>query len=256
VQSVKIDLPREPEVIEIHVLADFHLGDPFCDEKLVRRQIEIVKSRENAYCILNGDLLNTALKGSVSDCYEEKISPMEQLKLIVGLMEPIAKKCLVITSGNHERRVSKDTSIDLMEIVARELQVPYAEEGAMLYISCGQNVAEHRDKPVTYMVYVTHGSGGGRTEGGKINALAQLVALVDADIYVHSHVHLPGAFKEDYFRTNPNNRTTTRVTKLFVSTAATLDYGGYAQRAKYRPASKDNPVIYLNGRKKEASAIV
>jgi predicted phosphodiesterase len=106
------------------------------------------------------------------------------------------------------------------------------------------------------MIYAAHGSGGGRTEGGKINALAQLVALVDADIYVHSHVHLPGAFKEDYFRTNPNNRTTTRVTKLFVSTAATLDYGGYAQRAKYRPASKDNPVIYLNGRKKEASAIV
>jgi predicted phosphodiesterase len=256
VQSVKIDLPREPEVIEIHVLADFHLGDPFCDEKLVRRQIEIVKSRENAYCILNGDLLNTALKGSVSDCYEEKISPMEQLKLIVGLMEPIAKKCLVITSGNHERRVAKDTSIDLMEIAARELNVPYAADGAVLYVSCGKNVAEHRDKPIVYMIYTTHGSGGGRTEGGKINALAQLVALVDADIYVHSHVHLPGAFKEDYFRTNPNNRTTTRVTKLFVSTAATLDYGGYAQRAKYRPASKDNPVIYLNGRKKEASAIV
>lgn len=255
-QSIKIDLPREPEVIEIHVLADFHLGDPFCDEKLVRRQIETVRSRENAYCILNGDLLNTALKGSVSDCYEEKISPMEQLKLIVGLMEPIAKKCLVITSGNHERRVAKDTSIDLMEIASRELGVPYAADGAVLYVSCGQNVAEHRTNPIVYMIYAAHGSGGGRTEGGKINALAQLVALVDADIYIHSHVHLPGAFKEDYFRTNPNTRTTSRVTKLFVSTAATLDYGGYAQRAKYRPASKDNPVIYLNGRKKEASAIV
>lgn len=254
--DVSFTMPQEPEKFEVHVFADWHIGDPLSDERLIRKWITTVQERENAFCILNGDMLNTALKTSVSDSYKETMTPMKQLDYFLKLIDPIKKKIMFVDAGNHERRITKDTSIDLMEIVAREIGAPYCEEGAVIYISCGQNVEEHKEARIPYILYVTHGSGGGRTEGGKANALAQLMSVVDADIYVHSHVHLPGAFKEKYFRTDSRTRKTTHVTKLFVSTASPMDYGGYAQIAKYKPAATDNPVIILEGRRKKADAIV
>lgn len=42
--------------------------------------------------------------------------------------------------------------------------------------------------------------------------------------------------------------------KLFVNTAATLNYGGYGQTLEFKPVSKDNPIIRLSGVKKEFTA--
>ena len=96
---------------------------------------------------------------------------------------------------------------------------------------------------------MTHGSGGGKREGGKVNRLADLASIVDADIYIHAHTHLPLIFKEAFFRTNAGNSSVALVDKLFVNTAASLNYGGYGDRMGYKPASKQSPVIYLAGLK-------
>jgi hypothetical protein len=96
---------------------------------------------------------------------------------------------------------------------------------------------------------VTHGSGGGRREGGKINRLADLASIVDADIYIHAHTHLPVIFKEAFYRVSGSNSSVALVDKMFVNTAATLNYGGYGDRQGFKPASKRNPVIYLDGLK-------
>ncbi|MEA4869909.1 MAG: hypothetical protein VB062_04645 [Christensenella sp.] len=255
--DITFTMPQEPERFELHAFADWHLEDPNCNEKIIREWIETVRTRDNAYCILNGDLLNTALKTSVSDIYRERLSPMEAMKYLIALLEPIKSKIIFIDEGNHEARLSKDTSIHMLEMVARELQVPFVEEGAVIYIQCGMDEEQrHPERRIGYVVYVTHGAGGGRTEGGKFNALAQLASIVDADIYIHSHVHLPGAFKRKYYRPNSNTKTTKSVTKLFVSTASALEYGGYGRKMKYAPSSTDNPVIYLDGRKRQADALV
>lgn len=255
--DITFTMPQDPEQFELHVFADWHIEDPNCNEGIIKAWINTVKERPNAYCILNGDLLNTALKTSVSDVYRERMSPMEAMKYLVGLLMPIKDKIIFLDEGNHEGRLSKDTSIHILELVARELGVPFVEEGAVVYIQCGRDAEErHPERRLVYIVYATHGSGGGRTEGGKMNALAQLASIADADIYIHSHVHLPGAFKRKFYRTNANSKKSRSVTKLFVSTASALEYGGYGQKMKFAPASNDNPVIYLDGRKHEMNARV
>jgi hypothetical protein len=45
------------------------------------------------------------------------------------------------------------------------------------------------------------------------------------------------------------------VEKLFVNTAAYLDYGGYGDRAGFKPASKSNPVLYFSGERHEVTAM-
>ena len=74
-----------------------------------------------------------------------------------------------------------------------------------------------------------------------------LASIVDADIYVHGHTHLPMVFKEAFYRVSESNSSVSLVDKLFVNTAAALNYGGYGDKQGFKPASKCSPVIYLHG---------
>jgi predicted MPP superfamily phosphohydrolase len=242
--------------IEILPLADMHMGDRCCDFKLIQRRIEYIRDTPNVYCILNGDLMDTAIASSIGDTYAANLAPMEQLKQCVKIFEPIKDKIICITSGNHENRVYKQDGLDLTEIMAAQLGLSeaYTDTTAILFVRLGKLPQKYHGRQVCYTIYVTHGSGGGRKEGGKINRLADLAAIVDTDCYVCSHTHLPAIFKTAYYRADPNNSAVSKVDKLFVNTAGFLDYGGYGDRAGYKPTSTDTPTIYLSGRSKQMTA--
>ena len=113
----------------------------------------------------------------------------------------------------------------------------------------GKQNGRCHNRPFLYTIYTTHGSGGGRKEGGKVNRLADLASIVDADVYIHAHTHLPLIFKESFYRTCSSNSSVALVDKLFVNSGAALNYGGYGDKAGFKPASKASPVIYLDGLK-------
>lgn len=256
-KSIKVDLSERFESVELHIFADEHIGDENHDMEHTKRRIETVEGKDNAFAILNGDIMNTALKSSVSDVYAETLSPQDQYELVAGLFKPIAKKILGGDGGNHEDRVLKNDGIDVMKLLARELEFPYSNEGLLLFLSLGRDTrSTHHNRKVTYTVYFTHGSGGGRKIGSKAARLSDLSDIVDADVYIHSHTHLPMVFKERYYRTNVQRASCTPVTRLFVNTASSLDYGGYGQKQGYSPASKDYPVIVLDGRWRDIKAIL
>ena len=258
VKAIKCDLPYA-ERIEVYPLADQHIGDSGCDLQLVMETIEHIRVTENAYCILDGDLMDTAIASSVGDTYGANLQPMEQLKLCAKLFGPLAEagKILAVLPGNHENRVYKSDGLDITEMLCAQLGIPerYSPTTAVLFIRFGK-AQDHKDRKQIYTIYVTHGSGGGKREGGKINRLADLAMIVDADIYVHAHTHLPAVFKNSYFRINHGNSSVAQVEKLFVNTAAALNYGGYGDRAGFKPASKSIPVIYLHGRKHDMKAML
>lgn len=237
-------------------MADLHIGDSQCDFKLILEKIEHIKNTKNAYCILDGDLMDTAIASSIGDTYGANLQPMEQLKQCVKIFEPIKDKILAVLPGNHENRVYKTDGIDITELMCSQLGIydRYSPTTALLFIRFGERKTGHHHRRQLYTVYVTHGSGGGRKEGGKVNRLADLASIVDADIYISGHTHLPVVFKESFFRVSGANSSVALVDKLFLNTAAYLDYGGYGDKAGFKPASKASPVIYLNGLKREMSA--
>jgi len=256
---IKIDLPRELKTLEIHTFADLHIGDRTTDLKMIQERINYVKQTPNAYCILNGDLMNNATKTSVSDSYAEEIPPMEQIQKCVDMFEPVKDKILAVTTGNHERRTYNKEGIDLMEVAARQMGLydRFSKSGVLIFVRFGEQSRGHKEtngsgnvRKMCYTIYTNHGSGGGRKEGAKAIRLADMASIVDADIYIHSHTHLPMVMKQAFFRTDIPNSTCRCVDKLFVNTAATLNYGGYGEVYELKPASKDTPVIYLNGTKK------
>jgi predicted phosphodiesterase len=262
-KTIKLDLPRELSSIELHVFADEHLGDEHCDVKRLMQRIEYVKDTPNAYCILNGDILDNATKTSIGDTYMQEFNPMEQLQKAIEIFEPIKDKIFCITHGNHENRTYKKEGINLSYLIAKQLGLEnrYTPTSAVLFVRFGEYARGLKEsngsgkvRKLYYTIYVLHGSGGGRKEGAKAIRLADMASIIDTDIYIHSHTHLPMIMKQAFHRIDSKNSTVAIVNKLFVNTAANLDYGGYGEAQAFKPSSKDTPIIYIDGRKKSYEA--
>jgi predicted phosphodiesterase len=256
---IKADLPRNIEVLELHTFADEHIGDDCCDLPRLQERINYIATTPNAYCILNGDILDYASRSSIGDIETREFNIMGQLEKAVELFSPIKDKILCITNGNHEARGYRKEGIDISKMIAMQLGLVdrYTATAAVIFLrfGIGKNRGTGRDyEPQLYVIYVLHGAGGGRKEGAKAIRLADMANIVDADIYIHSHTHLPMIIKQGFFRVNSRSSTVSNVTKLFVNTAANLNYGGYGEAGEFKPNSKDTPVIYMKGNKKEAWA--
>ena len=255
-KSIKVELSDELRCVELHTFSDWHIGDKFCDMQSIKDEVEKVKGNPNAYCILNGDLCNMATRTSVSDIYSETMSIMEQIQICIDLLEPIKDKILFITNGNHENRTYKSDGVEIMLMVAKQLKLEdkYCREGGILFLRFGKMDKTHHCRKQGYAIYISHGVGGGKRAGSKVNRLEDLSGIVDADIYIHGHTHLPLIFKQGFYRLNWRNSCVTFGDKLFVNSSAQLSYGGYGQIEGYKPASKSAPVIYLNGCRREMVA--
>lgn len=261
-KAIKCDLPREMKSAEIIPLADFHLGDSMSDWKHIDGLLKHIEETPNCYAVLGGDILDTAIASSIGDTYAANLNPMSQIEMAVKLFDPIKEKILAVCGGNHERRVYKTDGLDMTQIYCNQLGIGdrYTSTTALLFIRIGRDARHGQDKShgrqTCYTMYLTHGGGGGRKEGGKINRLADLETIVDADIYVTAHTHLPATFKTGYFRTSTMNSSVAYVEKLFVNTASALNYGGYGDVQGYKPGSKSYPRIVISGEKKEAKVIL
>lgn len=252
--TVRIDYPEEWERMNVYTLADLHIGDQMALDAEIKRRFDEIANDPCGVCVLNGDLMNTALKNSVSDVYAEKLTPMQQIARLVEMLRPIQGKIVAATTGNHEQRAYRDDGIDIMRLVCRELGIEnrYDPCGVLVFVRFGEKNGHERHKGKhtkrLYTIYATHGSGGGRKEGAKAIRLADMASIVDADCYIHSHTHMPMVMKQDYYRTSASNSSVDKVERTFVNTASAMDYGGYGQAAEFKPSSISNPVIHLYAR--------
>lgn len=253
---IQANLPETCDRIELHPLADLHIGDASCNYSDILAELEYIKNTPNCYCVLDGDLMDTAIKSSIGDTYSAVLQPMTQLEACVKLFAPLKDKILAVISGNHENRIYKQDGIDMTKLMCDQLGIPerYSPTTVLLYIRFGHDI-KHNCK-IRYSLYMAHGTGGGRKEGGKIQRLADLATIVDADVYIMAHVHQPAAFRNTFFRANPNNNSVTKVEHLFVNTAAWLEYGGYGDKQGFKPASTINPTIILSSNRKSMRAVI
>ena len=257
-RAIRADLPAEHKSIELLVLADYHYADPHSDHDAIRKDIDYVNSHENAYALLAGDLLDCALKSSLGDAYTN-LSPMEELTAMMELLHPISHKILCAVGGNHEARHYRTNGVDMTRLLMRQLGIEerYSPDTALLFLRFGKGSAgTHHSRPILYTIYLTHGSGGGRKEGGKIQRLADYAQIVDSDIYVCGHTHLPASFKTGFARPSAANNSITYCTKLYVNCAAKLQYGGYGDTGGFKPPCIDTPRILLSGETKDMRAVI
>lgn len=206
--------------------------------------IKWVQDTPEAYVVLNGDILNVATTGSVSDSYTG-MRPQEELDKAVELLYPIREKCLVSVRGNHEFRTWRESGLDIAKILADRLGVLYAGDEAYLKIKVGRGI---NGKPIVYTCYLQHGYRGGRTVGSKVNAIAAMANICMADLFLGSHIHTMTSHVDMYLLPDIRTNKMVETKRTFVSSGAFLRRGGYSVTHGY-PASKlGSPRIRLNGR--------
>lgn len=247
---IKVDLAKDLEKIELIPLADIHYGDKGCNLELLKEKLEYIKNTKNVYCVLNGDIIDNALRQGVGDVYNQEENPMKQIETIVELLKPIKDKIIAVTLGNHEYRTWKFDGIDLTKMICITLGIEdrYAKESALIFLRFGNQGSHNKNLPQCYTIFMNHGSGGGRKEGAKAIRLADMATIVDADIYIHSHTHLPMIMKQCYHRVSRASSSVNLVTKLFVNTSSMINYGGYGEMYEFKPNSQDTPHIFLDGK--------
>lgn len=253
---LKVELPKDLKSVIICTLADLHIGTPECDYNYIKEQVKYIQNTPNAYCILNGDIIDNSTRNSIGDVYSQQLNPQEQIEKAYELLSPIKDKIIAITNGNHEERTYRESGIDLMAYLAVKLgkEDVYANESAFIFLTFGVNKTHTKtDKssrikmysPIQFTIYCTHGRGGGKKEGAKAIRLADMATICDADIYIHSHTHLPMSMKESYFRVDYTRQAVVLVEKLFVNTGSALGYAKYAEKIECKPSSKAMPKILL-----------
>lgn len=254
---IKVDLPSEYDNINIVPFADWHKDDPRCNQKYIEHTVKRIASDERTFAIANGDLVNMALRSSISDIYGNRLSPQEQLDWIIDTLRPIKDKILCYDDGNHEGRIYKEVGINPAKYVTNALGIPErcSDGSSLVFVSFGeQNRRKSEGRKMTYSIYAKHGKSGGKKEGSKVNALIDYADNVDADCYIMSHVHMPFQTALNYFRVNPSNRSVNEVSKMFVSTNAALEFGGYGEVGGFRPSTIADMSITLDGHERRMKA--
>lgn len=243
----------ENKDITIIPISDVHLGAAEHKEAEWRRFCDMVLNTPNVYITLGGDLLNNATKNSVSNVYDETMRPREAKKLMVEMLTPIKERIICSVTGNHERRSSKDVDDDpTYDIMCKlDLEHLYRENIAFVKIQMGDPDANGTKNP-TYVLTITHGSGGGIYTGGSVNRNERFGYVLDGvDCLIVGHTHKPFVTQPGKIKVDPfNNKVSVRPFKV-VSSTSWLDYGGYAMQKMLLPSTHAPQTITLRGDKKE-----
>jgi len=235
-------------------LADWHIGERNVAIDVIRGYINWIAERENAFTILNGDLINAATKESAAELYDDLTTPDNTYAQVRDMLLPIKDKVLMITRGNHEEAIYKKVGADYMARLAYDLGgVPYKPDGGMV----GMRLGLYTTHMMCY-AYAVHGWGGARTIGAKVKKAQDLMQVANAHIYILSHDHTQNINRGNILeppytniRTNRPVYLTTR-RKLFVNTGGFISYGGYIQRKGYTPQDLGTPRIRVELKKSNA----
>lgn len=255
---IKRDLPSNIDKLTIIPISDVHIGDKTANLKAFKEVLERIKNEPNTYTILNGDLCNIALKNSKSDVYSDSLTPMEQVIQVINFLEPIKDKILVMSNGNHEDRITKETNIDILYLVAKQLRIEqvYSPSWWYLYLSFGKN-KEHKDRPMLYTITGYHGNGNSQTTGAKANKVKKMSQVVLADCYIMSHVHEPITTKGIIFTPDYQHKSIVKKEMYYCISNAFVEYeGSYAEKLGLIPGNNGISEIELDGTKKLIKMII
>ncbi len=225
-------------IVYLVPLADLHEGSRDADHEVSDGYIKWIAEHDNAYTLLNGDMMNCAWKDSTPELFEDLITPDRAYENLRARLMPIKDKILMITRGGHEESIFRKVGHDYMAQLAHDLgDLPYKPDGGMVGIRLGCSGSSH----FIFYGYATHGWGGARTIGAKVKKVEELAWAIDADFYVLSHDHTQNIHRFQVLA--PPRRTTagrpqymTVQRKVLVNTGGFIEYSGYARRKGYVPS--------------------
>lgn len=209
-------------------IGDLHIGNKNFNKKYLDDALKFVlKNRDRSRILLMGDIIELATKSSVGrSVYDEDFPAYKQFEYAVNLFKPYADLIDVVIEGNHEERIIRDTSFEIVQEFCHRLNIydSYGKFSAVVNYNMGD---------LMYSVNVWHGSGTGTTEASAINQLLKMRNNCMAHIYAMGHTHKLLNFNRNIKIPKPDGRDLVELSQLFINTGTALDSGGYDEQKGY-----------------------
>lgn len=182
-----VDLRSDGDVSTIWLIGDMHLGNVACDENGLRAMVEYIREfghqwigmgdHIDAISAIDFRFAHSSMAKWIDDI-DDAIAA--QIDMAGKMLAPIADQCLGMLSGNHESKIANRDKVNVHKILCDRLGVTNLGYTHWLTLRRGRK---------TYDAYLTHGHGGGRTHGAKVNRVQSLLADNYVDVAAMGHVH-------------------------------------------------------------------
>lgn len=237
-------LPAAQEA-KIYFVGDLHVGAIECNRNAWEDFCGKILADKHSYLCILGDLLDNGTKQSVTNCFEASMRPREQKKYLMNSLKPLTERILCLCRGNHEER-NRDVDDDPLYDIACKLDLEdiYRPNACFLKLNFGSRSAGHgREKPFqSYVLCVTHGSGGGVLSGATINRNERFSYILEGvDVLAVGHTHKGIISKPAKISVDPSHNLITQKSMTVVSCCSWLSYGGYALKKMLIPHQAQDP---------------
>ena len=224
---------------EVVFFGDTHFGAKCCEVKKAQDMLDYCL-KNKVYVLGMGDIMECATKGSVgSGVYEQTMNPQDQFDTVTEILRPLAEAGLLLglLRGNHEMRITKDGSIDLIKMMCGILRVPFLHGACWNLFKVGKQ---------NYTCYAIHGNGGARFAHTKLAKVARLGDFFHADIVAHGHVHQLSQHLAERQSVDMRSKTIVTLKQYLILTGHYLNYfHSYAQDAGMPPSKTGSPKAKL-----------
>ena len=230
------------------IFSDIHIGADYYAEKHFIEALRWCAENE-ATIFLNGDLIENAIitgKAPGEMILEQMQAPTDQVLEFIRLMQPFAKKGKIagITRGNHEARSRREALIDLCEIIASHLDVPYYRIGGYVRFKHGDYL---------YSGGIHHGASGGKNIWLELDRLATLYSEADFVACGHNHaldartIHTLGVAADG---------TERMIQRWQIRTGTYLGFSEYVRALALCPSPVGSPILRFGRKQRELTVDV
>ena len=229
--------------LKVVPIADLHEGNQACNLTKFKEWVNWIKSRDDTFAFINGDLFENAHGDSNRGVaiYEQTTRPRGQLDELVHILAPIAHKILWAIPGNHEDR-SRTRDYDPLEWLCERLGIPYSYEPIYVDILW---------KGFVFDFFCQHGNTGSQTKGGKMNAASRPQKFQEHVMFtVMAHVHdATTNTTVRICRDRTNFKLLEKKQYVLICPAFLSYFGSYASKHLYEPGAQGtiNCELFANG---------
>lgn len=267
VKQFIIPYSSRSEKIYIYPLGDIHAGTVHCAEDEFRAKVREVQDNPLAYWLGMGDYGDCITPYdprwepsllAIPDWVEQDNIVECQRKRIVRLLEPIKDKCIGLLYGNHEESIRRHTHTNVHKNICDDLGVDNLGYSCFIhFVFKRKGLLGQRHESWLLKGFFTHGTGGARTEGAKLNYLVRVMQSFEADIYGYAHVHSMQTHTPDFLGSTDQSLEIKAKPKVGALTGCwfrTYTQGpiaSYGEQRVYPPSKIGCPVFVIEPNKRE-----
>ncbi len=190
---------------------------------------------------------------TIPDWLEQDNIEHDLRKRVVDLFAPIKDKCIGLLYGNHEDSFRINNHDNIHRNICEDLGVDSLGYSCFIHLRFKR---KNSNESHVVKMAVTHGTGGARTPGGKLNYIKRFMDDFDAQLYAYAHVHDIHIYSPNTLGTTEGMRIKAKgkvgaLTGCWFKTYTQGEIASYGEKKVYSPSRIGCPRFYINPNKGE-----